>query len=194
MSDINPLGASTYYGGLQNATSQAAREAKKEKTQNSQATGKTKFSEILKNHSKTEEQLKAEAAGFPPEIATMSIEEAAVFLKDAVDKAGNALSESATTENIIKFRDSVRLLIKYVVDSNYVEHKKNFPGRFSNPQQLFSKFNQKKRPKDPRVIIQTINQKLDSMVRDTLNMQAGNLKILERADEIKGLIVDLMQA
>ncbi len=190
MSDINPLGASTYYGGLQNATSQAAREAKKEK---SQATGRIKFSEILKSSSKSEAQLQAEAAGYPPEIASMSIEDAAVFLKDAVDKAGNALSESATSENIMKFRDAVRLLVKYVVESNYVEHKKTLRG-FSNPQQIFSKYNQKKRPKDPRVIIQTINQKLDAMVRDTLTMQAGNLKILERADEIKGLIVDLMQA
>ena len=102
MSDINPLGASTYYGGLQNATSQAAREAKKEKsqaTQSSQSTGKTKFSDILKNHSKTEAQLQAEAAGYPVEIASMSIEDAAVFLKDAVDKAGNELSENASTEN-----------------------------------------------------------------------------------------------
>ena len=45
MSDINPLGASTYYGGLQNATSQAAKNAKKEKTESS---SKVKFSEILK--------------------------------------------------------------------------------------------------------------------------------------------------
>ncbi len=194
MSDINPLGASTYYGGLQNATSQAAKEANKEKTRSTQSTRKTSFSEILKNRSKTDAQIKAEAAGYPPEIASMSIEDAAVFLKDAVDKAGNDLSESASTENILKFRDSVRLLIKFVVESNYVEHKKSFPGRFSAPLQNFSKFNQKRRPKDPRVIIETINQKLDGMVRDTLTLQAGNLKILEKADEIKGLIVDLMQA
>ena len=190
MSEINPLGASTYYGGLQNATSQAAKEAKKEKTQSA---GKVKFSEILKGSAKSQAELEAQAAGYPPEIASMSIEEAAVFLKDAVDKAGNALSEAATTENIAKFRDSVRLLIKYIVDSNYIEKKKGFPGKFSKPQQLFSKFNDKYRPKDPRLIIQTINQKLDSMVRDTLSMQAGNLKILEKANEIKGLIVDLMQ-
>ena len=190
MSDINPLGASTYYGGLQNATSQAARETKKEKTQ---STNRLKFSEILKSSSQSEAEREAQAAGFPPEIATMSIEDAAVFLKDAVDMAGNKLAEAQTTENIIAFRDSVRLFIKYVVENNYVEHKKSLRG-FSNPQQFFSKYNQKKRPRDPRVIIQTINQKLDSMVRDTLNMQAGNLKVLEHANEIKGLIVDLMQA
>lgn len=190
MSDINPLGASTYYSGLQNATSQAAKNAQKEKTS---AASKTKFTEFLKSAGKSEAEIKAEAAGFPPEIASMSIEEAAVFLKEAVDTAGNKLSENQSTENIIAFRDSVRLFIKYVVDNNYIEYKKTRHG-FSKPLQNFSKFNQKERPRDPRVIIETINQKLDSMVRDTLSMQAGNLKVLEKADEIKGLIVDLMQA
>jgi len=190
MSDINPLGASTYYSGLQNATSQAAKEAKKEKTQ---ASGKIKFSEILKSNSKSQAEREAEAAGYPPEIANMSIEEAAVFLKDAVDQAGNLLSEAATSENIAKFRDSVRLLINYVVDNNYIEHKKNLKG-FSKPMHYFSNYNQKQRPRDPRLIIETINQKLDSMVRDTLTLQTSNLKILERANEIKGLIIDLMQA
>ena len=190
MSEINPLGASTYYGGLQNATSQAAKNLQKEKTS---TTSRVKFSDILKAGSKTQAEREAEAAGYPAEIATMSTEDAAVFLKDAVDTAGNRLSEAATTENIMAFRDSVRLFIKYVVENNYIEHKKTRRG-MSTPKQIFSKYNTKLRPKDPRMIIETINQKLDSMVRDTLTLQANNLKILEKADEIKGLIVDLMQA
>ena len=43
-------------------------------------------------------------------------------------------------------------------------------------------------------MINIINQKLDDMVRDTMTLQKNNLKILQQADEIKGLIVDLMQA
>lgn len=192
MSDINPLGASTYYSGLQNATSQAAKDAKKnEKTS---SVSKLSFSELKKSFGKTEAEKEVEAAGYPPEIARLSIEEAAVFLKDQVDKAGNKLSENQSTENIAEFRNAVRLFIKYIVENNYVEHKKELRGRLSKPMQMFSKFNDKKRPKDPRVIIETINQKLDSMVRDTLTLQNNNLKILEHANEIKGLIVDLMQA
>lgn len=190
MSDINPLGASTYYSGLQNATSQAAKDAKKNEKASSAA--KLSFSEIKKSFTKTEAEKEAIAAGYPPEIARLSIEEAAVFLKDNVDKAGNKLSENQSAENIAEFRNTVRLFIKYVVDNNYIEYKKNRRG-FSNPAQFFSKYNDKKRPRDPRLIIETINQKLDSMVRDTLLMQSNNLKILQEADEIKGLIVDLLQ-
>ncbi|MBO4629104.1 MAG: YaaR family protein [Treponema sp.] len=192
MSDINPLGASSYYSGLQNATSQAAKDAKKnEKTS---STKKISFSELKKSFSKTEAEREAEAAGYPAEIAKLSIEDAAVFLKDEVDKAGNKLSENQSAENIAEFKRTVKLFIKYVVENNYVEHKKELRGKFSRPMQMFSKFNDRTRPKDPRVIIQTINQKLDSMVRDTLTMQSNNLKILQQADEIKGLIIDLMQA
>lgn len=190
MSDINPLGASTYYSGLQNATSQAAKDAKKNEKASSAA--KLSFSEIKKSFTKTEAEKEAIAAGYPPEITRLSIEEAAVFLKDNVDKAGNKLSENQSAENIAEFRNTVRLFIKYVVDNNYIEYKKNRRG-FSNPAQFFSKYNDKKRPRDPRLIIETINQKLDSMVRDTLLMQSNNLKILQEADEIKGLIVDLLQ-
>ena len=192
MSDINPLGASTYYSGLQNATSQAAKDAKK--NEKSSSTSKIRFSEILKSGSKTEAELQAEAAGYPSEIANLSIEEASVFLKDLVDKAGNKLSENQNAQNIAEFKNSVRLFIKYVVENNYIEYKKEMRGKFSMPMQRFSKFNDMPRPKDPRVIIQTINQKLDDMVRDTMHMQMNNLKILEQANEIKGLIIDLMQA
>ena len=191
MSDINPLGASTYYSGLQNATSQAAKDAKKnEKTS---STNKISFSEIKKSFSKTEAEREAEAAGYPPEIAKLSIEEAAVFLKDKVDEAGNNLSENQSTENILEFRNTVRLFIKYIVDNNYIENKKKLHGS-ARPAQFFSKFNEMPRPRDPRVMINIINQKLDDMVRDTMSLQKNNLKILQQADEIKGLIIDLMQA
>ena len=191
MSDINPLGASTYYSGLQNATSQAAKDAKKnEKTS---STNKISFSEIKKSFSKTEAEREAEAAGYPPEIAKLSIEEAAVFLKDKVDEAGNNLSENQSTENILEFRNTVRLFIKYIVDNNYIENKKKLHGS-ARPAQFFSKFNEMPRQRDPRVMINIINQKLDDMVRDTMSLQKNNLKILQQADEIKGLIIDLMQA
>lgn len=191
MSDINPLGASSYYGGLQNATSQAAKDAKKEKTSSA---SRVSFTKLLKTNSETEEQHHLQELGYPPQIAGMSIEDAAIFLKDAVDSAGNKLSVSASTQNIAEFRDSVRMFIKYIVENNYIEHKKERRGKIALPMQRFSKFNDRSRPADPRVIIQTINEKLDALVRDTLLTQSSNMKILERANEIRGLIVDLIQA
>ena len=65
--------------------------------------------------------------------------------------------------------------------------------RLNVNEKIVSKFNQMPRKRDPRVMISIINQKLDDMVRDTMNLQKNNLKILQQADEIKGLIIDLMQ-
>ena len=44
--------------------------------------------------------------GFPPEISTMSIEEAAIFLKDRVDIAGEDLAFELNDENIEKFKNN----------------------------------------------------------------------------------------
>ena len=186
MSDINPLGASTYYGGLQNATSQAAKESKK-----TESSTKIKFSELLK--AKKQGNSDIEAAGFPPEIAEMSIEDAAVFLKDAVDLAGNEVAASASTENLLKFKKSVKQFIEFVVLNNYEVKTKKRHG-VSQPMQYFSKYNEKVRPKDPRMIVTTINEKLDAMTRAMLIDQKNNLQLLAQVNEIKGLIIDLMQS
>ena len=188
MSDINPLGASTYYGGLQNATSQAAKESKKEKIDSSK---KIKFSELLK--AKNQGNSNIEADGFPPEIAEMSLEDAAVFLKDAVDLAGNDVAASASTENLLKFKKSVKQFIEFVVLNNYEVKTKKRHG-VSQPMQFFSKYNEKVRPKDPRMIVTTINEKLDAMTRAMLIDQKNNLQLLAQVNEIKGLIIDLMQS
>ena len=86
MSDINPLGASTYYSGLQNATNQAAKDSKKEKINSA---GRTKFTDLLKANKDSSSELSTQ--GYPPEIANMSLDDAAVFLRDIVDVAGNNL-------------------------------------------------------------------------------------------------------
>ena len=65
MSEINPLGSSFYFSGLQNAANRAAKNEKKEKISSS----KVKFSDILKNSEVSEFELQ----GFPSEIANLSI-------------------------------------------------------------------------------------------------------------------------
>src|SRR5574344_1579976 len=54
-------------------------------------TRKPKFADFLKTEKETQPQFSV--IGLPPEIAQMTIDEAAIYLKDAVDLAGNDLSE-----------------------------------------------------------------------------------------------------
>ena len=198
MAEIDSLGTSYYYTGVQNSTNEAIK--KNQKNEKTGSTRRLKFSELLKGED-SEAQANAVAQGLPPEIAEMSIEDAALYLKDAVDNAGNALSESVTKENIEQFKTSVRQFITFVVNNNFevnARRRKNprtgkdmiVPSRTN----FFSNYSLPPHRIDPKYSIEVINKKLDELTRETLAMQMDNMKILAKANEIKGLIIDLMSS
>ncbi len=195
MAEIDSLGTNYYYSGAQSSTNEALK--KQKKSEKSGAVRKSRFSDLLKSD-KTEDEAEAISKGLPPEIAGMSIEDAAIFLKDAVDNAGNDLSENLSKENIEKFKTSVRQFVTFVVNNNFnidIIQRRFRPGKKIPPSRLFYFSDYTVKPKvNPRVSIEIINKKLDELTRETLSMQMDNLKILAKANEIKGLIIDLMSS
>jgi len=190
MAEIDSLGSNFYYSGIQNASNESL---KNRKTDKSERTSKTKFSSLL---NKTEEQAEEfQSNGLPPEIQSLSFDDAVIFLKDRVDNSGNALSEEFSQENLENFKKSVSQFIKFIVDNNFeVSSKKSRRPQFVSPVNFFSTYNTKARLKDPKVQVNVINEKLDNLARDMLNTQMNNLKLLQQVDEIKGLIVDLLSS
>jgi len=190
MSEINPLGSSFYLSGLQAATSKAAKDNKKEKIS---STGKTKFSGLLKNNESVSE---FEAAGFPAEIAEMTIEDAAIYLKDQIDIIGDKFAESPTSENIMEFKKSVQQFIKFIVLNNFeiTVNKRKLRRPRASTQNFFSTYSLPPTLETKKVQIKTINEKLDALTRSMLFNQQNNLKTLAQIDEIKGLIVDFLSA
>lgn len=188
MAEINSVGSATYYAGVLNASNQAAKDAEKKKISSSK---KISFSNLLKTQSSAEAA--TEAAGFPAEIANMSIEDAAVYLKDQVDLAGNAVSESATNENLMAFKKTVQSFIKFIVQNNF-EVTAKARRRMTPGVNRFSPFSLPPHQQAPKVQIDVINQKLDELTREMLRTQANNFKILEKVNEIKGLVVDFLQS
>lgn len=187
MSEIDSLGSNMYYAGVQNATNEALRQRKSEKIDKSR---KTRFSDLLKTESET---ATFETAGLPPEIAKMSFDEAAVYLKDAVDIAGDALGQEVNNENIQKFKLAVSQFVTFIVKNNYeVVSKKSRRLKIVSPVGFFSTYNTKGHVADPKVQVNVINEKLDLLVQSMHEAQQNNFKILQQIDEIKGLIVDLM--
>lgn len=187
MNDINPLG-STYYAGVQNAASQLNKATKKEKTE---STSKLKFADFFK----TEKTESTNPFGLPPEIQSMSVEDAAIFLKDRVDEAGNLLNESVSDENVARFKKTVQQFVTFVINNNYeINKKQNRRMDLTSPVGMFgfSKYSVPRNKRPPRVQIELINKKLDELTRGMLYNQRDNLKILASANEIKGLIVDLV--
>lgn len=197
MAEVDSLGTNFYYAGTQSATNEALK--KNQKNERTSSARKLKFSELLKSEA-GENQTEIIMRGLPPEISGMSVDDAAISLKDAVDNAGNDLSESLTKENIEKFKTSVRQFVTFVVSNNFevtARRKKNRMGKdmiVPSRTNFFSNYTLPPHRIDPKYQIQIINAKLDEFTRATLENQIDNLKILAQANEIKGLIIDLMSS
>lgn len=198
MSEIDSLGSNFYYSGVQNAANEAIkRNQKKEEIKKSEQAKKTGFAKLLKGEEVVEPQFIAD--GLPPEVRTMTIDDAAVYLADAVGNAGNLFSESRTQENLEEFKTAVSQFIRFVVVNNYevnLKQKRQRLGKAGQPPRMFffSDYSVPPEKPNPKVSIQIINEKLDALARETLTMQASNLNVLAKVNEIKGLIVDLMSS
>lgn len=186
---------SLYLASLQSASIAQMKNQKAEKANESSKAKRTSFSEILKNR---EEENELRAKGLPEEIKGMSVEDAAMFLTDAVGVAGENLKSNPSVETLAEFKKVVAQLISYLEENNYEVTKKEKRG-FAPPVQSFSKYNDRPQPKNPRTQIRIINEKLDQITRQMLQTQSDTLKMLDKnnilktVDEIKGLVIDLVQ-
>ena len=199
MAEIDSLGANYYYSGVQNASHETIkRNTEKKEILKTGTSKKLSFEKLLKGEDVEEPQFVA--AGLPPEVATMTIDEAAVYLADAVGNAGNDFSNEQTQENLEKFKTAVSQFIRFVVENNFevtAHRKKNRLGKdmiVPSRSNIFSNYSLPPHRIDPKLKIQVINEKLDALARETLSNQSNNLKLLAQVNEIKGLIVDLMSS
>ncbi len=198
MAEIESLGSNYYYSGVQNATNETIkRNTKKEDVRKTGGAKKLDFGKLLKGEEIKEPNFIAD--GLPVEVQSMSMDEAAVYLADAVSLAGNDFSEEQSQENLEKFKTAVSQFIRFVVVNNFdvnIKQKRQRPGRAGQPSRLFvfSDYSVPPTKPKPRVYIEIINQKLDALARETLSAQSNNLQILAQVNEIKGLIVDLMSS
>ncbi|MCI6892652.1 MAG: YaaR family protein [Treponema sp.] len=196
MAEIDSLGTNYHYAGVQASSNEAIK--RNQKKEEISKTRKSKFADFLKTEKETQPQFSV--IGLPPEIAQMTIDEAAIYLKDAVDLAGNDLSEEVTNENIQKFKTAVSQFITFVVNNNFEvssRRKKNRLGKdliVPSRTNFFSNYSLPPHKVDPKYQINIINKKLDELTQATLQGNINNLKILSQVDEIKGLIVDLMSS
>lgn len=176
MSSIDQINTSLYFSAVSSAADESAKKTKKkEKTAGGAKTNI--FASALKKNEEFNELI---AAGLPPEIAEMTMEDAVVFLKDRVTMAGDRLVEKMTGEAFAEYRQAVSQLMKYVVKYSFeLEQHKRLPDRNT------------RREKAPFVNIEVINGKLEQLASEILANQADRLKLLKKVEEIQGLIVDM---
>ncbi|MCR5290927.1 MAG: YaaR family protein [Treponema sp.] len=179
MNSVDPLNQSLYFAAASAASRQVAANIKK--NEKSSATKKTSFLSNLEESIAKEELI---AQGLPIEIAGLSEEEAVVFLKDAVDAAGDVLVEKMTQDAFISYRMAITQFMTFVEKRTFDIEKIKRRG-----------FNRRTgKPRDPSIQIHIINTKLNNLASDLLYNHLDKLKLLAKVDEINGLLVDLLAA
>ena len=180
MNSIDSASNGLYFNATQAAANQAAAQAQSQsarKAEKDKAVKKPLFSSML---GMGNERNVLASQGLPPEIAGLSQEDALVWLKDRLDEAGDALSQNSTGQQFENYKKAVSQFVKFMQKNNFVleEHK-----RFGRSR------DGKKR--DPAILVQTIDKKLEQLNYDIWYNHLDKLKLLEKIHEINGLVVDL---
>ena len=102
-------------------------------------------------------------------------------LLDNIHEAGEALKELPTLQNVKNYKTSVSKFLKFVV-KNSLEAETSAGSNF-NPLKKQKKY----------TIIRIVDEKLERLAAGVLQNQSDKLNILEKIEEINGLIVNLLK-
>jgi len=148
---------------------------------------KTEFSKLFDSlRSKTAEQL-GPLQDLPASDETVN------NLMDEVRDAGDRLKSRPLPEEIMNYKQAVRNFINYVIQNCYSKEydegipnflKPGFRGRRGTPQAMEGKGYTK---------IVVIDKKLEDLAAMLLSSQARQMELVSRLEEIKGLLIDLLQ-
>ena len=120
-------------------------------------------------------------------------EETVNILMDEVRSAGDTLRNRPFPDEILRYKKAVRDFIHYVVENSYdIEHETGIPkflkagyrGQRGTPEAM-SQLRYTK--------IQVIDKKLEDLAAVLLSGQTKQLELTSRLEEIKGLLVDLLE-
>lgn len=104
------------------------------------------------------------------------------MLQDKIHKTGELLLVKPGYDTVIEYKNSVQTLLKSIVP--YL-HKKEST---ISPKRINGEVRQRK-----FTLVHHVNQKLDVILKIVLSAQTDQMQLMKRLDEIRGLIVDILQ-
>lgn len=149
---------------------------KSEDNKKKQKVGKSRFDKMLE---KETENL-YEASSVANDNESLQQDEHVIALQDAVYSAGDALKKRVNSDTILEYKKAVKQFLAYIVANAF-----DFKKASSRPSFTF------KGAKSSA--IRLIDEKLERFATELFTNQLSQLMILERLEEIKGLIIDLLQ-
>jgi len=149
--------------------------------------GKTEFSRIF-------DQIRGKTAGELGPFPDLPVSEETVnFLMDEVRSAGDILRNRPFPDEIIRYKQAVRNFMHYVVEHCYdLDHETGIPkflkSGYKGPRGTPEAMKQITYTK-----IEVIDKKLEDLAAMLLASQMTQMEIASRLEEIKGLLIDLLQ-
>jgi len=157
------------------------------KTKNARRGEKVDFSKIL-------DDLRSKTADELGPLANLPVSEDSVnMLMDDVRSTGDTLLSRPYPEEIMRYKQAVRSFINYVVKNNFsFDHEEGLPA-FLKPGFKGRRGTPEARKGMGYTKIQVIDKKLDDLAAMLLSSQVRQLELMSRLEEIKGLLIDLLQ-
>jgi len=162
-------------------------QAKDEKKTKTSRAGRTDFSRLF-------DDLRGRTADEIGPLRDLPVSEDTVNkLMDDVRNSGDILRSRPFPEEIMRYKQAVRNFMNYVVKNAYaLEHEEGIPnflrpgfkGRRGTPEAMQGKMYTK---------IQVIDRKLEDLAAMLLTSQNQQMQLVSRLEEIRGLLVDLLQ-
>jgi len=120
-------------------------------------------------------------------------EDSVNLLMDDVRSAGDALYNRPLPDEIIRYKQAVRNFINYVVKNAYaLDHEKGIP-KFLKPGFTGERGTEEAMSQKRYTKISVIDKKLEDLAAMLLSSQARQLELTSRLEEIRGLLIDLLQ-
>ena len=157
------------------------------KTKGTKRSGKTEFARVF-------DEIRGKAAGELGPLESLPVsEETLNELMDEVRSTGDTLRNRPFPSEILRYKQAVRNFMHYVVENCYsLDHEAGIP-KFLKPGYTGSRGTDEARKRFTYTKIQVIDKKLEDMAAMLLSSQMPQLELASRLEEIKGLLIDLLQ-
>jgi uncharacterized protein YaaR (DUF327 family) len=162
-------------------------QVKKEEPKKTKGVGKTEFSRIF-------DEIRGKTAGeLGPFLDLPVTEETIAFLMDEVRSTGDSLRNRPFPDEIMRYKQAVRNFMHFVVENCYrLDHETGIP-KFLKPGYKGPRGTPDAMKQITYTKIEVIDKKLEDLAALLISSQMSQLEIASRLEEIKGLLVDLLQ-
>ncbi|NMA86590.1 MAG: YaaR family protein [Tissierellia bacterium] len=112
------------------------------------------------------------------EIEQEHIREELKILYDKIESQTNKLQDSLFIEDLVQYKELVREFLDISVNNSHVFYKENSLDRRGR-HRIYS-------------LVKKVDKELDELTKDFLDIEGNRIRILQRLDDIKGMLLDVL--